>query len=93
MLEVHLRHLQHISAIGQEHIPTLAVFGHVLVLPLLEGVELGGIVALDPARLVEADGFPAAFGVILVLQAILDDLELQLADGPDDFAVVELVDE
>ena len=38
-------------------------------------------------------GLPAALGVVLVLQAILDDLKLQLSDGTDDAAVVELVDE
>ena len=52
MLEVHLRHLQHISAIGQEHIPTLAVFGHVLVFALLEGFQLCRIIALNPAGLI-----------------------------------------
>lgn len=49
MLEVHLRHLQHISAVGQEHIPTLAVFRHVLVFALLEGFQLRRIIALNPA--------------------------------------------
>ena len=48
MLEIHLRHLQHISAIGQEHIPTLAVFGHVLVFALLEGFQISRIIALNP---------------------------------------------
>ena len=37
--------------------------------------------------------FPAALGVILVLQAVLDYLELQLSHRTDNLAVVELVDE
>ena len=49
MLEVHLRHLQHISAVRQEHIPTLAVFRHVLVFALLEGFQFSRIIALNPA--------------------------------------------
>ena len=36
---------------------------------------------------------PAALGVILILQAILDHLELQLAHGTNDLTVIELVDE
>ena len=37
--------------------------------------------------------FPAAFSVILVLKAILDDLKLQLTDRTHNLTVVELVDE
>ena len=36
VLEVHLRHLKHITAVGKEHIPSLTVFRHILVLTLLE---------------------------------------------------------
>ena len=93
MLEVHLRHLEHVARVGQEDVAPLAVLGHVLVLALLEGFELGRVVALDPAGLVEAHGFPAALGVVLVLQAVLDDFELELAHGADNLAPVELVDE
>ena len=38
------------------------------------------------------DRFPTAFGAILVLQTILDDLKLQLAYCTDDLASVEFVD-
>lgn len=93
VLEVHLRHLEHVARVGQEDVAALAVLGHVLVLALLEGFELGGVIALDPAGLVEADGLPAALGVVLVLQAVLDDFELELAHGADNLAPVELIDE
>ena len=53
MLEVHLRHLQHISAVRQEHIPTLAVFRHVLVFALLEGFQFSRIIALNPAGFIQ----------------------------------------
>ena len=39
------------------------------------------------------DRLPAALGIVLVLQTVLDDLELQLTDGADNLAAVELVDE
>ena len=93
MLEVHLRHLQHISAVGQEHIPTLAVFRHVLVFAFLEGFQLCRIIALNPARLVEAERFPTALRAVFVLQTILDDLKLQLPHRTDNLPPVELVDE
>jgi hypothetical protein len=38
-------------------------------------------------------GLPAALGVVLVLQAVLDNLELQLTNRAHDAAAVELVDE
>ena len=37
--------------------------------------------------------FPTALGVVFILQAVLNHLELQLADGADNLAVVELIDE
>ena len=83
MLEVHLRHLQHISAVGQEHIPTLAVFGHVLVFALLEGFQLRRIIALNPAGLIQTERLPTALRTVFVLQTILDDLELQLPHRTD----------
>ena len=53
VLESLLRHLQHIARLGQENVAAPLVFGHVLLLALLEVVELGGVVAFDPAGLVE----------------------------------------
>ena len=93
MLEVHLRHLQHISAIGQEHIPALAVFGDVLVFALLEGFQLRRIIALNPAGLIQTERLPTALRTVFVLQTILDDLELQLPHRTDNLTPVELVDE
>ena len=93
MLEVHLRHLQHISAVGQEHIPTLAVFRHVLVFALLEGFQLRRIIALNPAGLIQTERLPTALRTVFVLQTILDDLELQLPHRTDNLTPVELVDE
>ena len=75
-LEIHLRHLQHIGAIRQEDIPTLAILRHVLEFALLECLQLGGIVALYPARLVQAQRLPTAFGGVFILQTVLDNLEL-----------------
>ena len=43
MFEVLLGHLEHITRVGQEHIPTLFVFRHILVLTLLKGLELSRI--------------------------------------------------
>ena len=89
MLEVHLRHLQHISAVRQEHIPTLAVFRHVLVFALLEGFQFSRIIALNPAGFIQTERLPTALRTVFVLQTILDDLELQRAHRADDLAAVE----
>jgi hypothetical protein len=40
VLEVLLSHTQDITAIGKEHISAITVFGHVLVLALLEVLHL-----------------------------------------------------
>ena len=92
VLEVLLRHGEHVARVGQEDVAAFLVLGHVLVFAFFEVFQFCGVVALYPAGLVEVDGFPAATGIILVLQTILDDLELQLADGADNLATVELVD-
>ena len=92
-LKVLLRHRQHVARVGQENIAALLVLGHVLILALLEVLQLLLVVALYPARLIQVDRLPAALGIVLVLQTVLDDLELQLTDGADNLAAVELVDE
>ena len=92
MFEVLLCHAEHIARVGKEHVSALYVLGHVLILALLEVLQLLRIVGLYPASLVQVDRFPAALGVVLVLQTILDDLELQLSYGSHDAAAVELVD-
>ncbi len=93
VLKVLLCHAQHIAGVGEEDITAFYVLGHILILTLLEVVKFGCIITLYPASLVEMDGLPAALGIVLVLKAVLDDLKLQLTDGTDDTAVVELVDE
>ena len=93
MLEIFLSHREHVAAVGKEDVVSFLVLGHILILTFLEVLQFLGIVTLYPASLVEVDGFPAALGIILILQAVLDDLKLQLADGTDNLAVVELVDE
>ena len=93
VLKVLLCHAQHIAGVGEEDITAFYVLGHILILTLLEVFKFGCIITLYPASLVEMDGLPAALGIVLVLKAVLDDLKLQLTDGTDDTAVVELVDE
>ena len=93
MPEILLRHAQHITGVGQEDIPALYVLGHILVFPLLEVLQLGGVISFYPASFVQVDWLPTALGAILILQPVLDDLELQLAHGAHDTAPVELVDE
>ena len=92
MLEVLLSHREHIARVGQEHVASFLILGHILILTLLEVLQLGIVVAFYPARLIEVYRFPAAFRIILILKTILDYLELQLTDGTDDLSVVELVD-
>ena len=93
MLEIYLSHLQHISAVGQEDVTALHIGSHELVLAFLERIQLGLIIALNPAGLVKAGGLPAAQGIVLMLQAVLDNLKLQLAYSTYQLAAVELVDE
>ena len=66
VLEVYLCHLQHVAAVGKEDITAFDIFGHELVLTLLECLELGFVIALNPAGLVEAHGLPTALGVVFV---------------------------
>ena len=61
-------------------------------LRFLELVEFLGIVALNPASLVQVYGFPAALCVVLVLQAVLYNLKLQLPHCAYNLSTVELVD-
>ena len=92
ILEVHLSHLQNISAIRQEDIPPLTVFRHILILTLLECFQFFKIIALYPASLIKAQRLPTALRTIFILQAILDNLKLQLPYRTDNLPAVELVD-
>lgn len=53
VFKVMLRHLQHISRVGKEHITPFAVFGHVLVLALLECLKFRLVITLYPAGFVK----------------------------------------
>ena len=92
VLKVLLRHRQHITRVGEEHVASLLVLGHILVLALLEVFQFRIIVALNPTSLIQMHRFPTALCIVLILQTVLDDLELQLSHGTDDLSVVELVD-
>lgn len=93
VFKILLRHAQHVARIGKKDIAPLNILGHVLVLALLEVLEFLLVICLYPASLVKMHGLPAALGVVLVLQAVLDNLELQLTNRAHDAAAVELVDE
>ena len=93
VLEVYLCHLQHIATVGEKHVSAFDILCHELVLAFLKGFEFGGIVALNPAGFVEAHGFPTTLGVVLVFQAVLNNLELQLTYGTDNLTSVKLVHE
>ena len=92
-LEIVLGHLQYIVAVGKEDIASLDILGHVLILSFLEVLELGRIVTLYPACLIEVHRLPTALCVVLVLETVLDDLELELSDRTDELAAVMLVHE
>ena len=93
MSEVLLSHTQHIARISEEHIAALNILCHILVLTLLEVLQFLLIVSLNPTCLMQMNRLPTALGIVLVLQAILDNLELQLTDGTHDATTIELVDE
>ena len=90
--EVLLCHLQDVVAVSKEYVTAFAVECHELVLALLERFQRVLVVTLDPACLVQVQGFPSALGAILVQQAVLDNLKLQLSYRADDLATVQLAD-
>ena len=92
-LVVCLCHLQHVLRFGEEDIAPPFVLGHVLCLVEAEVFQFLRVEGLDPASLVKIDVFPATGRAVLVQQTVLDDLELERADGSDNLAVVELVRE
>ena len=93
MFEVLLSHTQHIARISEEHIAALNILCHILILTLLEVLQFLLIVSLNPTCLMQMNRLPTTLGIVLVLQAILDNLELQLTDGTHDATTIELVDE
>ena len=58
MLEVLLSHREHIARVGQEHVTSFLILGHILILTLLEVLQFGIVVALYPARLIEVAADP-----------------------------------
>ena len=95
MFKVLLCHREHITTVGKEHIPTLAVLGHILVLTLLKLLQFTLVARLtfNPTSLIQTYRFPTTFGIVFVLKTILDNLELQLSYRTNNLAVVELVHE
>ena len=91
--EVLLRHGEDVGGVGQVDVAALVIGGHVLGFAAHEAVERSLVVALDPAGFVEGERIPTTLRTVLVQQAVLDDLELQLPDGADDLAAVETVGE
>ena len=91
--EIALRHLEHIARIGEKYIAPVAVECHKLVLAALERLESFGIVAFNPACLVEMYRLPAALSAILMQEAILYYFKLQLPHGAYNLTSVELIDE
>ena len=92
ILVVVLRHLEDIAAICHEDIATLFVLRHILGFALLEHLQLGFVVALYPACLEHLQWLPTAFGLVLMLQAVLNNLKLQLTYSTHDLATIELAD-
>lgn len=52
ILEIFLSHLEDITGICKENVPSLTVFSHILVFPFLEILQLFLIIALNPTCLV-----------------------------------------
>ena len=90
--EVRLRHLQHIIGIGKKHVAPVTVQRHKLMLALFKRCQGIGIVALNPACLVEMYRLPPALRAVFVEQTILYNLKLQLSDSADKLAAIKLVD-
>ena len=92
ILVVILRHLEDVAAICHKDVATLFVLRHILGFAFLEHLQLGFVVALYPAGLVHLQWLPTAFGLVLMLQAVLDNLKLQLTNRTHDLAAIELAD-
>ena len=93
VLEVLLRHLKHKIALGEEDVAPVFIFCEVLLLAFFEFRQLLGVIALNPARLIERKALVSALCPVFMKESVLNDLELERADGSDDFTSVELVDE
>ena len=76
MFKVLLSHTQYVARISEEHIAALDILCHILILALLEVLQFLLVICLNPACLMQVNRLPAALGIVLVLQAILDNLKL-----------------
>ena len=90
--EVRLRHLQHIIGIGKKYVAPVTVQRHKLMFALFKRCQGIGIVALNPACLVEMYRLPSALRAVFVEQTLLYNLKLQLSDSADKLAAIKLVD-
>ena len=63
MFKIFLSHREDISRVSKEHITSLLILRHVLILALLEILKLLRIIALYPTCLVEMNGLPATLGI------------------------------
>ena len=90
MFVVLLRHGEDISGVRHEDVSTFFVRCHVLRFAFLEHVQFGIVVGLNPTGFVHLERLPFAFSLVLVLKAVLDDLELKLSHRSDDLTTVEL---
>ena len=90
--KVFLSHTENISAVGKENIPAVFILGHILILALLEVFKLGCVITLYPACFIQMNRLPTALGVIFVLKAILNYLELELSHRSYYLPTVKLVD-
>ena len=93
MLEIFLRHREHIARIGQKDITAFLVLRHILVLAFLEVFKFCLVVTLYPTCLVKMNGFPTALGIVLVLQTILDNFKLQLTYRSNNLTAIKLINE
>ncbi len=91
--EVSLSHLQHVRRVGKEYIASFLIGSHELVFATFEVGQSFFIIAFNPACLVERQRLPTALCAILVEQAVLYYLKLQLTYCTYDFAAVELIGE
>ena len=92
MFVVLLRHGEDISGVCHEDVATFFVRCHVLRFAFLEHIEFGIVVGLNPASFVHLERLPFALGLVLMLKAVLDNLELELSHCSDDLTAVELAD-
>ena len=90
--EILLRHVKHIARISQKHISAFTVQRHILLLSTLKRFQSLLVVALNPASLIQVNGFPSTACAIFMKQTILNYFKLELTYGANNLAIVELID-